>query len=169
MLTSEDAARLLGVLVGIKMTNVTGVLGEREDAILSALREMAGGGAPDVDRPLVAGDVVQLKSGGPAMTIKGRWSVDPQDEKHGRAEPCSWWCMWAPNENDVRTACFDEVTLRIAPPAAPVASSSADGTGWAMSLDGEAPPDMVAPGYEATGPASKLLSIWQRPLRKVSP
>jgi uncharacterized protein YodC (DUF2158 family) len=40
---------------------------------------------PQADRPLVPGDVVRLKSGGPAMTVV----------ETARSHRDSWWCSWS--------------------------------------------------------------------------
>jgi len=48
------------------------------------------------------GDVVQLKSGGPKMT------VSRQDESNSR----SLWCVWFDDEQSTQAACFNDVVLK---------------------------------------------------------
>lgn len=48
------------------------------------------------------GDVVQLKSGGPKMT------VSRVDENNAR----SFWCVWFDDEQSTQAACFNDVVLK---------------------------------------------------------
>lgn len=121
------------------------------------------------DRPLASGDVAQLKSGGPAMTVGG--------------EGTQWRCYWF-DGTEMKHAVLPESALRrVEPPIAPVAAS-AEPDAWQSS---ETIPESMGPGkhmlspdgYQAAGPwfpfaiipandDDNALCVWRRPLRKVS-
>lgn len=48
------------------------------------------------------GDVVQLKSGGPKMTIS----------RPDESNPRSFWCVWFDDEQSTQAACFNDVVLK---------------------------------------------------------
>lgn len=59
-----------------------------------------------MDKPIEVGDVVRLKSGGPAMTV-GHINCPTTDRKDDQAQ-----CCWVDENGDGRTYTFPVVCLR---------------------------------------------------------
>lgn len=123
------------------------------------------------EAPLAPGDVVQLKSGGPAMTIDGDYLT-----RDGVV--CSWNCKWFV-DGEVRLGAFTAAALRRAAPTTmpQAAPPSAEPDAWQGCVCGDANgpiEDMEPPmraGYIAAGPWCPIAStgdevmFWRRPLR----
>lgn len=119
------------------------------------------------DRPLASGDVVQLKSGGPAMTVSKLGATDD-----GSA---ALRCLWTDNTGEPRSNVFPLACLRrVEPPVAPVAAS-AEPDAW--QEDTREPRVACPDGYEPAGGWVEQFTLsaglwspsWRRRLRKVSP
>ena len=130
------------------------------------------------EAPLAPGDVVQLKSGGPAMTIDVDYLT-----RDGVAR--SWNCKWFV-DGEVRMGAFAAAALRRVDPAAmpQTAPLSAEPDAWetctTLPCDQWAPPDETPPPmhaalgawYPFAAAATKAAGdviFWRRPLRKVAP
>jgi uncharacterized protein YodC (DUF2158 family) len=125
------------------------------------------------EAPLAPGDVVQLKSGGPAMTLD-----EVLADKSAR-------CAWFVGE-EYRLASFPVAALRRAAPTtmSQAAPPSAEPDVWetctTLPCDQWAPPDEIPPPmhavlgawYPFAAAATKAAGdviFWRRPLRKVAP
>lgn len=128
------------------------------------------------DRPLAPGDVVQLKSGGPDMTIAEK--VVTSACEPGRD---GWRCEWFDGGRHEQRVFPPAMLRRVEPSAAPVAAS-AEPDAWeparAWGSDRPKNADPTPSGYNAVGPwmpiaiagdGDSTVTLWRRPLRKVSP
>lgn len=107
------------------------------------------------------GDVAQLKSGGPAMTIDSAYDTSAQ----------VWTCVWFDGPRRIRGDFSAAVLRRVDAPAQPAATSS-EPDAW--QEEPERLSDLPI-GFEAIGPWTPTFSVfhdekaWRRPLRKVAP
>lgn len=127
----------------------------------------------DTSDEIKAGDVVQLKSGGPPMTAVEDVTTVGESRNVWR---CFWFDGGVMLEEDIPEACLRRVDA--APPPAP-ASAEPDAWQAANSVlangpgtDREEPP--LPTGFVAAGPWKPVAptergGMWRRPLRKVAP
>lgn len=130
------------------------------------------------EQPLQPGDVVQLKSGGPLMTVARPWAADPQDAPRDTRLPSSCICVWMLSEREVIERCFAETILRrVEPPAQPASTTTSEPDEWQAcgTLNGRPNASEPESGFKATGPwfpfavSASSGFVWRRPLRKVEP